>query len=536
MGPGDGHGTAGLRDYLQVVKRRKWVIVQAIVLVPLAAVLFSLSEKSVYQAGAQVLLSDQGLTSALNATPTLANNSPDATSVATQAQLAQVPAIGQRAIALLHLKDITPGQYLAECAVSSSTSTDILGFTCQGTDRRLAARMVNAYAIAYTQYRRQLDTNAIESARRQVSTKIQQLTTSGQKGSILTTLEEREQELQTMADLQTSNATVVKTASGAAQIAPRTKRNGALALILGLVLGLGLAFLREALDTRVRSAQEIGDRLGLPLLGRVPAPPKRLRADDKLVMLEQPSSTPAEAFRVLRTNLEFALLDREIRTVMITSAVEKEGKSTTIANLAVALARGGQRVILVDLDLRRPYLHKFFDLGTRPGVTQVVLGRASLNDALALIPISNPGRSVREAAGENGRGLTRGQLAVMGAGPIPPDPGEFVSSSALSAVLAQLRKVADIVLIDSPPLLHVGDPLVLSAKVDAVVLATRMERLRRPMLGEMRRLLDSSPSPVLGFVVTGAESEAGYASGYGYGYGYGYASQPDQEHAEELVP
>lgn len=521
MAPGDGHGAASLRDYLQVVKRRKWVIVQAIVLVPLAAVLYSLHERPLYQASARVLLSDQSLATTLGTQPAT-SNVPDTTLVATQAQLAEVPAIGQRAIAQLHLRGITPAEFLARCGVSSSATTDILGFSCTSNDAALATRMVNAYSLQYTLYRRQLDTNAIVAARRQVSAKIKQLMAAGQKGSVLNTLEEREQELQTRADLQTSNATVVETATSSSQIAPRTKRNGLLGLILGIVLGLGLALVREALDTRVRTAHEIGERLGLSLLGRLPEPPKRLRARDRLVMVDEPSSAPAEAFRVLRTNLEFATLDREIRTVMITSAVEQEGKSTTIANLAVALARGGQRVILVDLDLRRPCLHKFFDLGSRPGLTQVVLGRASLADALVKVSIAGAGRvSGRERTVDNGHSVMRGQLAVLGAGPLPPDPGEFVSSAALSSVLAQLRKVADVVLVDAPPLLNVGDALVLSAKVDAILLATRMEKVRRPMLSDVHRLLQTAPSGVLGFVVTGAEAESGYGYGYEYVYGQG---------------
>lgn len=536
MAPGDGHGAASLRDYLQVIRRRKWVILQAVVLVPVVAVLYSLHQTPLYSASSQVLLSNQGLANALAVQPTY-SNVPDTTLVATQAQLARVPKIAQAALEQLHLRDRTATAFLAECSVSSSTTTDVLGFSCSDTDRPLAVRLVNAYSLQYTLYRRQLDTNAIESARRGVAAKASQLAAQGEKGAVYSSLVEREEQLQTMEELQTSNATVVKVASHAAQIAPRTARNGILGLLLGIVLGIGLAFLREALDTRVRSAQEITDRLGLPLLARVPEPPKRLRAADNLVMLEEPSSVPAEAFRVLRTNLEFSTLGHDVRTVMITSAVEQEGKSTTIANLAVALARSGQRVILVDLDLRRPYLHRFFDLGMRPGITQVVLGRATLSDALARVPIAQVAKSnlpPRPGATSNGNTVVRGQLAVLGAGPIPPDPGEFVSSAALESVLAQLRRVADIVLVDAPPLLHVGDALVLSAKVDAILLATRMERVRRPMLAEVRRMLEASPARVLGFVVTGADSEEGYGYGYGYGYG-GYSSRPN-ERAESTAP
>ena len=248
-------------------------------------------------------------------------------------------------------------------------------------------------------------------------------------------------------------------------------------------------------------------------------------------MMEEPSGLHAEAFRILRTNIEFSVLDSSVRTVMITSAVEQEGKSTTIANLAVALARGGQSVALVDLDLRRPYVDKFFDLGERPGITQVALGRATLAEALVHVPIASmkPSAQLRPRYDMSGNGHSNGnesgvggRLFVLGSGPIPPDPGEFVASHALRSVLLQLQEVAEVILIDAPPLLRVGDAMVLSAKVDAILLATRMEKLRRPMLTELHRLLAASPARVLGFVVTGAEAEEGYGYGYGYGYGDGY--------------
>jgi Mrp family chromosome partitioning ATPase len=277
-----------------------------------------------------------------------------------------------------------------------------------------------------------------------------------------------------------------------------------------------------------------------------------VRAERRLVMLDEPTGTQAETFRMLRTNLDFVSLDRDARTIMVTSAVEQEGKSTTIANLAIAMARAGQRVALVDLDLRRPYIDKFFDL-QGPGVTQVALGHVPLDQALATIAISDPiqkrastsepahtaringGVSAEGNGSGNGNGnhnghgnghakVVKGLLQVLPAGPIPPDPGEFVNTHALSEILAELRNRFDVVLIDAPPVLRVGDAMALSTKVDGVIVVARMKVVRRQMLTELSRQLAAMPTPVLGFVVTASGEEQGY--GYGYGYGYGHYAKP----------
>jgi len=232
---------------------------------------------------------------------------------------------------------------------------------------------------------------------------------------------------------------------------------------------------------------------------------------------------------MLRTNLDFATLGHEAKVLMVTSAVQQEGKSTTIANLAVALARAGKRVVLVDLDLRKPFVDKFFRLDG-PGVTQVALGHVSLDQAVATFVMMDP-RAASTNGNGNGNGNGRGKghsvlLEVLPSGPIPPDPGEFVGTAALTEILEELRERADIVLIDAPPALHVGDAMTLSTKVDGIIVVTRMKTVRRQMLAELSRLLHGSPTPALGYIVTGADEEEGY--GYGYGYGSYYAQPYEQ--------
>jgi tyrosine-protein kinase len=519
---GHPHDHSALRDYLSVLRRRKWIALAAIVLLPAAAFTFSHFQEAKYRASAEVLLSNQNISQQIaGVTAAPGQVSPDRVAQ-TQANLARVPLVAARTLRAAGVHDRTVREFLRESSVQTQTNSDLLTFTVTDRDPSLASRLATQYARQYTVYRRQLDTGAIQRALTEVNSRISQLGGSGSStGALYASLIEKQQTLETMLALQTSNAFVVRTASTAGQVQPRPVRDSALGLLLGIVLGLGLAFLREALDTRVRSADDVAQQLGVPLLARVPAPPRELRTEDKLVMLAEPGSVKAEPFRVLRTNLEFVNIEHKAQTIIVTSALEGEGKSTTAANLAVALARAGKHVVLVDLDLRRPYIDRFFGISGSPSLMEVALGLMPLEDALVRIPLS--GRPAEDQA-RNGPG---GLLEVLAAGPMPPNPGEFSGSPIVADILDSLAKRAPFVIIDTAPLVGVGDTLALSNAVHAMVLVTRLNLLRKPVLREVHRLLEAAPVNVLGFVVTDAEVEEQY--GYGYGYHYGYGHQRDRK-------
>jgi tyrosine-protein kinase len=534
-GHAQGHEHSSLREYLQVLRRRKWIVITAIVVVPAAAYAFSTQQQSKYRASAEVLLSRQNLSNSLNGVqdPSLSIQ-PDRLAQ-TQADLAQVPPVIERTLKAAQVDGITPAEFAADSSGSARTDADLLTFKFTHHDPALAARLATEYARQYIAYRTQLDTQALTKARTQVQDRINQLELSGDtKSALYASLVERDQQLQTMQALQTSNASLVREAQGASKVQPRPTRNAVLGLMLGLVLGIGLAFLRETLDTKVRTSDEIARKLGLPILARIPAPPRQLRSTNRLAMLADPDGTFAEPFRVLRTNIEFANLDVNAKTMMVTSAVEEEGKSTTVANLAVSFARSGKRAILVDLDLRRPYQHKFFPLGRRPGLTDVALRHVSLDDALAPYSLTDgPSWSIRNRGG-NGAVTIAGTLEVIGSGPLPPNPGEFLSSHVLDEILVELAGRADVVLIDAAPLLSVGDALALSAKVDAMLLVARIDRLRRPIVRELQRTLEASPAKPLGLIVTAADADESY--GYGYYRRYaGYARQAEERETTEAL-
>lgn len=446
----------------------------------------------------------------------------------TQASLAHVPAVAGRALKLAPVEGMTPEALLGSTTVVPQAGTNILTFTVTNTDPQVAERLATSYAQAFTTYRGELDSDAVRRARALIQTRLEALTADGEsKSPLATSLREKDQQLATLEALQTSRTYVIRTADEATKVSPQPRRNAVLGLLLGLVLGTGLALAIEALDTRVRSAGEISEYLRWPLLGRLPPPAKKLQKADQLAMLAQPSGSQAEAFRVLRTNLDFARLAADdVRTILITSSVEQEGKSTTAANLAVALARSGKRTCLVDLDLRRPYLARFFHVVNTPGITDVALGLAPLDDALVDIdPATGQPRELR-AAREPVQSTAAGDtgcIHVLVAGPLPPDPGEFVGTRKLGEVLMEVRDRYDIVVIDSPPLLRVGDAMTLSSRVDGLLVMTRLNTIKRPMLRELSRVLEAAPAAKLGYAVTGSQRQAGYPGSYGYGYGYGDA-------------
>ena len=277
-------------------------------------------------------------------------------------------------------------------------NADLLVFSVSDPFPAAARKLALAYATQFKVYRHRLDTQSLAVALADVRRKLDAIAASGGIASpLFRTLTDSYRSLQSLQTLQAAGPStlVVGPAGNVSLVQPKTRRNLILGILAGLALGIGLAFLREALDTRVHSAEEMRARLGLPLLGHLPRPHRRLRGARQLATLSEPTGQSAEAFRILKANLDIRLVWQDVKSIIVTSTAQGEGKSTTAANLAVTVARSGRHVILVDLDLRHPGIDRFFDLGDRPGLTSVAEACVDLDDALSAVDVrtSHRGRA-----------------------------------------------------------------------------------------------------------------------------------------------
>ena len=303
-------------------------------------------------------------------------------------------------------------------------------------------------------------------------------------------------------------------------IEPQPLRSAILGFGIGLFAGIGLAFLLEQFDTRLRRAEEVADLLRQPILARVPRLSREQVKSPTLVTLSHPGDRVSEAFRLLRTNLTFMDVDGTARSIVVTSSLQGEGKSVTVANLAVTLALGGKKVVVVDADLRRPRQHRLFNLPNETGASSVAVGGASLPmSTLRPVDVVSPdgdGTADFASWAAARSGVTK--LWVLTAGPIPPNPGEIVASQRFSAMLKTLSAEADLVLIDSPAMLAVGDTAALASEVDGLVFLVDMEQARRPVLQAAADQLYRLPCTMMGLVVR--MSSGRHGAGYHYYYRY----------------
>jgi receptor protein-tyrosine kinase len=288
-------------------------------------------------------------------------------------------------------------------------------------------------------------------------------------------------------------------------VIPQTTRNIALGLGIGVLLGMAFTVLRDALDNTVKSREKLEEITGTGIVGSIPLDKDRRK--HPAISFDRDNSATAEAFRKLRTNLQFLAVDNPPRVIVVTSSMPHEGKSTTSINLALALAEAEHNVVLVDGDMRRPMLQKFLDLIGPVGFSTVLSGGATLSEALQKTRFSG--------------------LTVLTSGTIPPNPSELLGSQSARRLLSELRAQFDYVIVDSTPLLAVTDAALLAASADGALIMARYGQTKRDQLGHAVAGLDSVGAPLLGAVFTMAPTRGG--SEYSYNYSYHGAEMPPSQ-------
>ena len=261
-------------------------------------------------------------------------------------------------------------------------------------------------------------------------------------------------------------------------VSPRVKFIGAIAGLVGLVVGLGMAFMAEYFEKTYRSPEEAREALGIPVLGIIPS--IKDQQPGEFSVMESPMSAEAESFRTLVTNIEFSSAESPHKALLITSSGADEGKSFVTANLAVAMAQTKERVVIVDCDMRKAMQHSIFGVDNEKGLANLLVGNADLESVILDTDVPN--------------------LKLVSCGPTPPNPVELLKSSRMGEVLSELRSRCDVILCDSPPVLPVADALVLASKLDGVLLVADLNHTARDVMAEALGRLSKLDAPMLGLV------------------------------------
>lgn len=461
-----------LRGYVRVLLKRKWWFVSGLVVSLVAGLAITALTTPVYHAQASLFVGQRQISTAqLPLGVAVTNLSDDL--VRSYAQIIDSRSIAQRAISDGGL-DMTPGRVVAGLQAVPIVDTQVIRIVYQDSNPAVAERVANAVARAFASEIDQLES-----------------TLPGGQPAIQVSI-------------------IDPAVAPSSPVSPVPARNMALALVLGLLFGGGLAFLVEYLDQTVKTRQDL-ERLGLPALGGIPA----LDTSGEEIHLERDSQgAGGEAFRKLRTSIGFLGVESPVKVMLLTSTVAQEGKTTVALNLASAYALGGFRTLLVEADLRRPSLHRVFGMHGTRGLTTVIVGSVSLDDAIVHTETRN--------------------LSILLAGAIPPNPVELLGSEQLLDVLAQLRLMYDVVVIDSPPLAPVADPATLAGRCDGVVLVARAGKTDRRRLVESARIVERAGGRLLGVALNFlGRDESAYDYGY-YSYGYRSPKVPGDETVETL--
>jgi succinoglycan biosynthesis transport protein ExoP len=417
---------------------------------------------------------------------------------------------------------LTEEKVSASLSISGRGESSIVDVSSTSTSPALAAAIANTYVNQFVKEQQRTNRQFFKSALGLVNKQLAALPPAQRDGTDALDLQDRAHTLGLLAELNYNTVEVAgEAAVPSSPSSPKTKRNTILGAVLGLLLGLFVAFLLERFDRRIRVPEELERIYALPMLGLVPESAALSGKGTALPPAE------AEAFSLIRAHLRFFNVDRDLRTVLIVSPAPGDGKTTIARNLAEAAARLGSRVLLLELDLRQPTLAQQLGIQPGPGLADVLIGAASMEEVTQSVDLHAP----------SGEAARSHKLDVLAAGAVlPPNPGELLESHAMDGVLEQAKSAYDLVVIDTPPLTAVSDAFPLLTKVDGVVIVGRVGHSRRDAAEQLHQVLSSSGAPLLGVIANEAKSGGPIPYPGGGGSSSDVASDNDASLSEEFAP
>jgi capsular exopolysaccharide synthesis family protein len=500
-----------LEQVLGVIRRRALWILLCVVVVAGAAYGLSKHQAKKYTATASLVFNNNQLSQQVAGLQAVSSNN-QATMQSTNLKLVQLGDMAERTASRLG-GGLTKERVSGDLSVSAQGESSIVDVSAVASTPKLAADIANTYTSLFVKEQQDSNHHYYAAALALVNKQLARLSPKQKAGTAGLALQDRAQSLGVLAELRNGNVEIAQVATPpTSPSSPKTARNTILGGVLGLLLGLGIAFLLERLDRRIREPKDLEAVYGLPLLGVVPESSALSRSARGAGGDARAGLPPgeAESFHLIRAHLRYFNVDRDLRILLVASAAPGDGKTTIARHLAAAAARMGSRVLLIEADLRRPTLAQQLGAQAGPGLADVLIGALSMSEATQSVDLET-------AANEDSQGRTY-DLLVSGAA-LPPNPGELIESHAMEAVLQQARSKYDFIVIDTPPLTAVSDAFPLLRKVDGVIIVGRVGRNRRDVAERLHETLTGAGAPLLGVVANGVK-----ASGPGsYTYAYDYA-------------
>lgn len=483
---------AQIRDQLRVLREQMWLIVFCIALAVAAAGVYTLEQDEVYQAEAKVLIRPETLSSTLTQ---LGPSGGDPTrETATNRELVDIPPIVRR----VHER-LGPSSFavnLAKAVHSESLAdSNILAIVTRDSQGKRAADISNAFAEEFIAFRRASNRGRLEEAIKLLDTRIRRLSrgrpSRGERRQI-EQLRDQATDARLLASLQTGDAQIVQEAGPPEDpVEPTPERNLLFALLFGTLLGIALAFLRDRLDRRLKAEAKVHSLFpGVPIIGSIP----RARRGKK-------ARVAAERFRALEANLALLGAGGAPKSLLVTSASGGDGKSTTVLNLALAMAEQRRRPVIVEADMRRPELSERLGLDGSGGVSNVLARQIPLERAL---------RRAKVEAGGGRRGpraALSGDVVVVPAGTEPPNPGSLLGAGAVDDLLRHAAVQGGVVLVDGPPLGLFSDVMPLAGRVEGVIVVVRLYHSRRDAIAALAEQLANAHITPVGVVVLGTRGD-----------------------------